>query len=306
MNKFASGKSHGKIILIGEHSVVYENLAIALPLTANKVVVTVAESENGIILDSDLYKGELKNVDEKLKHIAILIEKIFENFKVKSPKVLISVNSDLPLRRGMGSSAAVATALVRALYNYYDIDLSIEDNLKLTDFSENLAHGRSSGIDARATIYDKPILFSKNGGVKNIDLNLKSYLVIADTGIEGETRKAVEFVRFNYPENKDLINDLKIYTELAIKAISVKDEKALGKYMTSSHNTLKSLGVSHIALDKLVEYSLREGALGAKLTGGGLGGLMIALCKNKQSAITLSEKLKLEGAKKVWIQHMNL
>ncbi len=304
--KVATGSSHGKVILTGEHSVVYGHYAIAIPLVSNEVTTTITENDTGVILKSALYNGNIKNAPKELKHLVIVINKVFDELYIIKPHINIDINSCLPLKRGMGSSAAVVAATVRALYAYYHTELTRAKLFELTDFAENIAHGNSSGIDTRATIFLKPLLFAKGKNLQQINIELDAYLVIADTGIKGKTKTAVDHIKTNYPQNKKYIDKLAEYTNYSINAIKNSNSIGLGHYMTESHQTLKKLGVSHAQLDKFVETALKANALGAKLTGGGLGGCMIALASTSENAQLIANNLKKAGAVNTWIQKMKL
>ncbi len=304
VEKIGLGNSHGKIILMGEHSVVYGHKAIAMPFVSNPVITKISESNNGINLISSLYSGNIKYAPLELNHLVEVIAKTLNEFSELNKNINIEIISNLPLQRGLGSSAAVVSASIRALYSFYRKKLSDEKLLELTDFAENIAHGNSSGIDSRATVFSEALIFSKNSGIEELKINMEEFLIIADTGIKGKTKIAVSKVRENYDKNKNLIENLSKYTNEAINAIRNKNAINLGNLMLEAHNCLKKMDISHEKLDDFVEISIKNNALGAKLTGGGLGGCMISLAENQ----TIAEKIKLEleknGAINVWIQKM--
>lgn len=302
MKKKATGICHGKIILIGEHSVVYGNPAIALPIKASSVRVSIEKRDKGIYINSVLYKGFIEDAPNYMENVSSLINKIILEFEISNPSITIDIESDLEIRRGMGSSAAVVCAITKAISSYYDRELSYEKSLELCDYAENIAHGKSSGIDARASISNEAILFSKKENIRKINLDLDAYLLIADTKTQGQTKKAVLHIASNYKNNKNLIENLNTLSNIAIDAISKKDINKLGKAMYDYHKTLATLGVSSTKLDDFVETSIKSNSLGAKLSGGGLGGVMIALFKEKEDAISLRQKLINKGAGRTWIQ----
>ena len=134
--------------------------------------------------------------------------------------------------------------------------------------AETIAHSKPSGLDAKTCLSDKAISFTRNIGFKEIEVNLGAYLVIADTGIHGNTREAVEKVE---AIGLDALSDLNQLGELSKKAehaLEAKDQNTLGQLMSQAHNHLKSLGVSCDLSDFLVATALEQGALGAKMSGG--------------------------------------
>ena len=151
---------------------------------------------------------------------------------------------------------------------------------------------------------DKAISFTRNIGFKEIEVNLGAYLVIADTGIHGNTREAVEKVEAIGLDALSDLNQLGELSQKAERALKAKDQKLLGQLMSQAHNHLKSLGVSCDLSDLLVATALEHGALGAKMSGGGLGGCIIALTSTKDQARTITKKLQEKGAVNTWIESL--
>ena len=114
--------------------------------------------------------------------------------EIKNQPISYAIKSSVPEKRGMGSSAAVAIAAIRAVFDYFDQELSQETLEMLVHQAETIAHSKPSGLDAKTCLSDKAISFTRNIGFKEIEVNLGAYLVIADTGIHGNTREAVEKV----------------------------------------------------------------------------------------------------------------
>lgn len=286
--KVGKGHAHAKIILIGEHAVVYGYPALALPLRSSQVHVTLKNHDVNYI-ESALYKGPIETLDERFNPIKKLVEKLIQDFNMS--KIYITIQTDIPINAGLGSSAAIASALVEAFFNYHDVALSHDVRFNYVQYSETLAHQNPSGIDAMITMTHTPIKFKKGEPFEPFELDLNGFLVVGNTGVKGKTKEAVMHIASTMQKAKTqaLIDQLGVLTQRAINAISTHDLDALGNTLTLAHETLTALEVSHPLLDELVKDSLSKGALGAKMTGGGLGGCAIALVRDELTASAIKE-----------------
>lgn len=301
----AIGSAHGKIILIGEHAVVYNEPAIAFPFPAAPVEVKVEKTTGQTVLCSSYYNGLLPEMPESLINIKTLIHTICLDLKQSVNGLKITIESKIPPERGMGSSAAVATALTRALFSFYGEEVTQPELLRYVDMAETLAHGNPSGLDARVTSSYTPIYYRRGSQFIPLKLNLEGYLIAADTGIKGQTREAVEGVaRLLEAEpaaTEEIIQTIGKLSVSAKEAIEANQIGRLGEQLTEAHFLLKQLTVSNRRLDRLVETALESQALGAKMTGGGRGGCMIALAKTKTQADKIARHLMEAGAIQTWI-----
>jgi mevalonate kinase len=300
------GKAIGKIILIGEHAVVYGEPAIALPFKEVGIEVFIKASQGPLILKSKLYEGRLDAVPDRLKGLQTIIYEVLNRMNQKPLNITLEIISQMPEERGLGSSAAVSVATIRALYAYYQVKYTNQDLFEMTQLAERINHGNPSGIDAAIMTDEKALYYRKYEAFLPITLNLNAFLVVADTGIKGRTKEAVEQIRNKIDGDPSCMNGIKEIgrqTETAKEAIETHDLIKLGTCMTEAHRCLQAFGVSHEVLDDLVSAAIEAGAYGAKMTGGGRGGCMIALV-NEVNCDTVSEALLKSGAKETWFCYL--
>lgn len=301
--KSVIGEAHSKIILVGEHAVVYGKTAIAIPFPL-KIRAKIMKSSGDITISSLLHTGTLSNMPNEMMGISECIKKALELLNKPFKDLSIQLISEIPMGRGLGSSAASATAIARGIYAYFGKEISQKELFFIVELAEAYAHGKPSGIDMMAVASDTPILFTKEKGASFIKASKPFCIVVADTGRVGDTRAAVEQVKKNKQQetNKinDVINRIEEITERSKNAILMGDAVTLGVLLNKNHNELKKLGVSDELLDSLVTIANRAGAIGAKLTGGGMGGCMIALVKDMKDAEYISKELIKGGATKAW------
>lgn len=301
----AAGKAHGKIILIGEHAVVHNEPAIAIPFTSATVEVTVEKILGESTMDSIYHYGKLADAPIKINNLIQTFQEVCDYFNVSTDHFHITIESNIPAERGMGSSAAVATALVRALFNFFEAELTDELLFRFVSISEKIAHGNPSGLDAKVVSSEVAIYFVKEKSAEPFTIDLPGYLVVADTGDEGETLGAVadvgKLVQDSTTNGRQLVQDLGRLTKKVYQIIEQKDLDQLGNILDRAQTKLKQLTVSNEKLDLLVETAKNSGALGAKLTGGGRGGCMIALVDQAEKAQAIAKDLIGAGAKETWI-----
>ena len=311
MANYGQGESNGKIILMGEHAVVYGEPAIAFPFQAAKVVASLNEhiTSSGDQLVSSYYTGILRDAPHSLKNIKQLVFNLKKELQIEQ-SLELTIHSTIPAERGMGSSAAVVTAVTRAFYDYLEQPLSREQLLTNVQISEKIAHGNPSGIDAAATSSLEPIYFVKGHPFDYFSLNIDAFLIVADTGIKGQTRAVVKDVAHLFEKDQQKvgqkIQQLGYLTRQAKKAIVKNNPEHLAQAMNEAQLILKNLTISNDFLDVLIETARDSGALGAKLTGGGRGGCMIALAQTKTKAQEISEALLQAGAAATWIQGLGV
>jgi diphosphomevalonate decarboxylase len=296
--------SHGKIILMGEHAVVYGYGAIALPLFSHTVSTSIEKSESDN-LDCSLYKGKLNIAPLNLGNVCEVIKEVKSRLSIDE-SLKITIQSNIPSGRGMGSSAAVVSSVIKALYNYKKIYLTQEQLLELVHIGETLAHGNPSGLDGVIVNSKVPVVFKRNKGIVPIQSRLHGYLIIKDTGIVASTKQAVADIAELIKQEsiyRDALDQLGKLSESSIRLIEKGNMKELGLKMTQAQRLLKLLTVSHPDIDRLVDEALEAGALGAKLTGGGRGGCVIALCQDETSRDAVVSRWSHEN---LWVLDLNV
>jgi mevalonate kinase len=292
----------GKIILFGEHAVVYGRPALAAPVTRVRTQAEVSDSsKTGIHIDApnvDLH-ADLHSL--ACDHpIAAVIHNLFFSLGISPfPSLDIQITSTIPVAAGLGSGAAVSTALARALAAHLGRPLT-DDQVNAFVFEiEKLYHGTPSGIDNTVIAYARPVYFVRGQPIETLTVAAPFTIVIGDTGLPAPTRESVGDVRRLWETNKSKWE--KVFDEIggiAKKArwkIESGQWEALGELMNQNHALLQTMTVSSPQLDRLVHAARAAGALGAKLSGGGRGGNMIALAA-AEKAETISRSLAEVGA----------
>ena len=295
----------GKVILFGEHAVVYSRPAIAVPVTDVYATVTISPGETGsgvCILAADLpapdgspgghrYRLRDAPADDPLR---ASVELALDAFHHSEPAgdILVTITSTIPIARGMGSGAAVATAVVRAVGRHFGHAPQPDEVSPLVYEVEKLHHGTPSGIDNTVVAYAQPVFFVRGEGMTRLSVGAPLNLIIADTGVVSSTREVVGDVRRHRSADTEryegLFDEIGAVARLAKSAIERGDPNAVGRLMDENHELLMTLGVSSPELDKLVEAARATGARGAKMSGAGWGGNMLALVEADRAPTVVS------------------
>lgn len=294
----------GKIILFGEHAVVYGRPALAVPVTQVRAVAQVMDAPApGIWIDAPdiALHGELTALPPG-HALRTVIESVFRTLGVSAPPPMrVRVTSSIPVASGLGSGAAVSVALIRALSAFLGQMLSDEQVNALAYEAEKLHHGTPSGIDNTVITFGRPVYFVRGQPIEPFRAARPFPLVIADTGIPAPTRESVGDVRRLWeaePARWEAVFDaIGSIVRAARQAIERGEIPALGPLMDENHALLRELTVSSPELDRLAQAARTAGALGAKLSGGGRGGNLIALVPPER-AEAVEAALRLAGAKR--------
>jgi mevalonate kinase len=300
-------KVPGKIILFGEHAVVYGYPAIAVPIKAVHLKVSILPNIHGndslISSQTSIRYDEIpiSAIDEN-DPIRNSIDNLFSYINQKSPKFKMNISSTIPIAAGLGSSAALSVAITRGMSQFLGIQLTDEEINSLAFKSEKVQHGSPSGIDNSVITFLKPIIFSRKKGISAITIRKPFHIILADTGKRTLTKKVVAFVGERFKTKPDMIKpifeEIGEITVLALEALKNGNIGKIGELMICNHRALVNLGVSSIELDRLVRTAQRNGAMGAKLCGGGKGGYIVAIC-NQKSCKNVISGLREEGATKI-------
>ena len=283
-------KTCGKTILFGEHAVVYGYSGIALPIKSIGVEVEIKSARKLLL---KINKPFSKENYEKLEEVIKLICKLL---CISSFRFQIDINIRTPLAAGLGASASLSVALVRAISQFFNSKISQKKVNDLSFECEKVFHGNPSGIDNAVVVYQTPVYY-ENKNIEFFRLERPISLVIAHSGVNSSTRSVVEFVYNNY--QKDPRRYEKIFQKISFLSKRARfylengNVDAIGALMIENHKILSSIDVSCFQLDKLVECAINKGALGAKLVGAGKGGNIVALVKEEQKDIVVSELKKL-------------
>jgi len=295
----------GKVILFGEHAVVYGRAAIAVPVTQVQAHVTIEPAPAGsglTLVASDLGQSIHLAVAPKDDPLAAAARLTLAHLSASEPDGTLTICSTIPIASGMGSGAAVSTALVRALAGFLGHEMEPAEISPLVFEVEKIHHGTPSGIDNTVVAYEQPVYFVRGQAVERLTVGKSFTLLIADTGTPSPTKKVVAQVRQGWQREAarydalfDQIGDI---TAEARQAIEGGNVDALGPLMDDNHELLIKVGVSSPKLDNLVETARLAGAMGAKLSGAGQGGNMIALVEDDFTEEVV-EALRREGAVQV-------
>lgn len=277
----------GKIILLGEHAAVYGRPAIAVPVSTLRAYAAITPNKGRLTIssadfDNRTFDDGRPNPLEKMRSLTL------DCLQVSAAGGEIVIRSDIPIARGLGSGAAVSAALGRAIALLHGRVIPDDVLNRLVFEVERIHHGRPSGIDNTVVVYERPIYFVKDKMMDRLEIKRPLRILIADSGQASLTREAVAKVSQLYRRHPDstwaILAAIGAVVEQARACLRAGDHRRLGELMTDNHRQLQRLRVSSARLDGLVEAALSAGALGAKLSGGGLGGNMIALVDESKGA----------------------
>ncbi|MDE0422579.1 MAG: hydroxymethylglutaryl-CoA reductase, degradative [Gammaproteobacteria bacterium] len=285
----------GKVILLGEHAVVYGRSALAAPIPL-AVEARVVDAGDGVQLVIPRWGVEQRvaPVREHPTGAAGILALLLERLDLGDRSMTIEVFPNVPRAVGLGGSAALAVSVIRALDRHFALNLS---DPEINDFAlecERAAHGTPSGVDNTVATFGKAVLFraasnGRDASFAGIELKRPLPLVIGMTGKESLTAKTVAGVaqarRRNAPRYDAIFDQIEMLTNAGADAARDGALSDLGELMNLCHGFLNALQISTRELEELVEISRRHGAAGAKLTGGGGGGSIVAVCPDGTDSV---------------------
>jgi mevalonate kinase len=276
-----------KIILCGEHAVVYGQPAIAVPVSSLRVTAQVAANPAGeqglhLVATETMERVILSANPPYPEHpLSLAAALALAHWRLDTPDLTITLKSTIPIASGLGSGAAISTAVIRALSLALNRPIETAALNELVYETEKLHHGTPSGIDNTVIAYEQPVFFVRGTPIKQLSIGAPLHILIGDTGQTALTRVAVGDVRQLYEADtariQPILDAIGVLVRQSRRAIETGDTATLGALMKQNHSYLQQLTVSSSELDALVTAAQCAGALGAKLSGGGRGGNMIAL-----------------------------
>lgn len=297
------GSAPGKVILFGEHAVVYGRPALAIPVAAVRAEAFVESAPPGCgftIWAQDIgeeIRLESASPDHPLAAAARLA---LERLGIRRPGAWrLVIHSTIPVASGLGSGAAVSAAIVRALASAAGEELASADVSELVYQVDRLHHGNPSGIDNTVIAHEEPVYYVRGQPPQRFSIGRPFWLAIADTGVRSPTKITVGDVRRRWEHDpaplEACFDQIGALVEAAREAIASGDTSRLGPLMDANHELLRELGVSSPELERLASEARRAGAMGAKLSGGGRGGNLIALVTPETGRV-VADRLREAGA----------
>lgn len=300
------GSGYGKVILFGEHFVVHgiPGIASAIDLTVDAEVKK--NVGNGFDV-KDERKGASGYAEKKKLQQKESIERMLKMFGIDQEKNHLDIWLGGGIAfSGIGSSAASSVAIARAIAEEFDMRLSDKRINEIAYEAEKAYAGTPSGIDNTAATFGGLIWFKKNLGgekdsIENLNVSKPVEIIICDTGIVADTKQMVAGVaerKKKYPEKYNKI--FKKEEELVVKARKALEDfdlKKVGQLMDMNHKLLQDIEVSCKELDYLVKVARENGVYGAKMTGGGGGGCIVALTPGKKLQEQVAKAIEKEGFK---------
>ncbi|MFB7248844.1 mevalonate kinase [Streptomyces populi] len=301
------GRAHAKAIVLGEHAVVYGAPALALPVPQLTVTARARRSSHpgdGDGLSFTVPGSAPRAVVDRACHgLRRLVGAFRERTGVHDGSPLeVCLDGGIPPGRGLGSSAANSRAVVLALAGLFGRELSEDMAFDLVQTAENVTHGRASGVDAMTVGASAPLLF-RAGRARPLAVGCDGVFIVADSGTAGGTKEAGELLRAGFGRRagarEAFVRRAARLAGRAARALAEGRDAELGTQLTHYHELMRDAGLSTGRIDALVHAALAAGSHGAKITGGGLGGCVLALA-SPRAAGRVTQRLLEAGAVGAW------
>ncbi|MBC7475811.1 MAG: mevalonate kinase, partial [Candidatus Sericytochromatia bacterium] len=263
-------KAVGKVILSGEHAVVYGIPAIALPILGCQATTKIVENnQRGLIIKAPQLDKTYHLDEHKIPYspIELTVINFFKKFNLPiKNNISLEISSDIPISSGMGSGASISTSMIKALASFYNLNISKEDIFEQVFEIEKIYHGNPSGIDPKVIVYEKPFYFIKNVKMEIININAKFTIAIIDSGIRSSTKKVVEWVaeqkKLSPNKYDNIFQKINNITEKLKDELNGNDITKIGDLIKLNHYYLQEMGVSNYQLDRIVTVANESGAEG--------------------------------------------
>jgi mevalonate kinase len=300
----ATASAPGKAILLGEHAVVYGRPALAVPVTQVQATATIAPAAADFWIEAPNIGRRYRLADASPEDVlALAVNQVLRRAGWATPAARLRVEATIPNASGLGSGAAVCTAIVRAMAAAVDLPLDDAAVSAMVFETEKRLHGTPSGIDNTVVAYARPVYFVLRRPPEPLVVARPVQLLIADTGRPSPTRLTVAAVRRAYEQDPArctaLFDAIGALVDQARAVLAGTTAESLGPLLTRNHALLVELGVSSPELEALQAAALASGAEGAKLSGGGGGGNLLALVA-PSTAAPVEAALRAAGAVRVW------
>ncbi|MXZ41048.1 MAG: mevalonate kinase [Caldilineaceae bacterium SB0666_bin_21] len=304
MSLLGHASAPGKAILTGEHSVVYGHGAIAMPVVRRRLhaYLHAASPGYGTVIASEQMQAVARpgRTPNPMPALTRTLQSVLDLAgQAGGPDWMIYLRGNIPVAGGMGSSAAAACALVRAAGDALSLSMSKDEVNRIVLDSEVLQHGNPSGVDTAVVVWEQPVWFERTTGPNRMQTKAEATFLLADTGVRASTAEAVAGVaarrHANVADYDRWLGDMGSVS-LAVKdALMADNMDVLPDLLNCNQEYLRRIGVSHPACERLIKAALACGASAAKVSGAGLGGLVLVLCGRDQQA-ELASRLEQAGA----------
>ena len=282
----------GKVILSGEHAVVYGRSALAAPIPL-AVEARVLDARDGVhlLIPSWGLEERIRQLEDHPRGFTAILAMLLKRLDLADRPMTIQVFPRVPLAKGLGGSSAMAVAVIRALDVHFSLELSDSDVNGFAFECETAAHGTPSGVDNTVATYGEAVLY-QNRGTPEFHTVIPARpvpMVIGICGKDSLTSQTVAQVRAAHERQpalyESIFDQIESLTQSAVQAVREGAFEELGELMNLCHGSLNALQLSTPELEEMIHIARAHGAVGAKLTGGGGGGSIIALCPDSADNI---------------------